>query len=131
MRSNRQKREILADKRSKARPKNEHKRIEGIVEAGVRKGVIEPLDRSKIKSKSVLPRIPDYYENKTFTCVDCGSKEVWTAKQQKWWYEQAGGEIETTAIRCRKCRRKERDRRAKARQVHLQGLAKKEESEQT
>lgn len=119
MNSNRQKRKILADKRSEARLQNEHKRIEGIVEAGVRKGVIERLDRCKIKSRSVLPCIPDYYENKPFTCVDFGSQEVWTAKQQKWWYEQAGGDIETTAIRCRKCRRKERDRRAKARQVHL------------
>ena len=112
------------------RLRREHKRVEDIVDAGVRKGVIEPVDRSKIKSRSVIPSIPDYYENKAFTCMDCGSQEVWTAKQQKWWYEVAGGEIETTAIRCRKCRRKERDRKAKAREVHFQGLAMKKETEQ-
>jgi Probable zinc-ribbon domain len=30
-----------------------------------------------------------YYIDKSFTCARCGSEEVWTAAQQKWWYEVA------------------------------------------
>ena len=30
-----------------------------------------------------------YYVDEPFTCKDCGSSEVWTAKQQQWWFEVA------------------------------------------
>lgn len=49
---------------------------------------------------------PLYYEDREFTCVDCGREEVWTAGQQKWWYEVAKGPIFSTAIRCRACRQR-------------------------
>ena len=65
------------------------------------------------------------YLDKTFTCVDCGLEQVWTATQQKWWYEVAKGDVFTTATRCRACRRRERTRKAEARRVHLEGLARK------
>ena len=52
---------------------------------------------------------PLYYVDYPFTCVDCGSQEVWTAEQQKWYYEVAKGPIYPFAIRCRKCRQAERD----------------------
>ena len=39
-----------------------------------------------------------------FTCRDCGEEQVWTAKQQKWWYEVVGGAIDSTAVRCLPCR---------------------------
>ena len=86
-----------------------------------------PVDASKIRSGVSLagPWIPDYYDDLPFTCKDCGKAEVWTASQQKWWYEVAGGQFETTAIRCRKCRAAERSRKADARRVHLEGLKKK------
>ena len=48
--------------------------------------------------------VPDFYEDKPFKCKDCGVDQVWTAKQQKWWYEDAGGDLETTAVLCRACR---------------------------
>jgi hypothetical protein len=67
-----------------------------------------------------------YYIDVPFTCNDCGKAEVWTAGQQKWWYEVAKGGVWTTARRCRACRRRERERRNAARQVHLQGLSHKE-----
>jgi hypothetical protein len=35
---------------------------------------------------------------------------VWTAKQQKWWYETAHGHIESRAVRCLACRRARRER---------------------
>ncbi|BEP58265.1 zinc-ribbon domain-containing protein [Variovorax boronicumulans] len=48
--------------------------------------------------------LPTFYVDKAFTCRDCGAQEVWTAKQQKWWYEVALGSIHSTAVRCRACR---------------------------
>lgn len=51
---------------------------------------------------------PQYYIDKPFACVDCGAAEVWTAHQQKWYYEVAKGSLHATAIRCRPCRRRHR-----------------------
>ena len=67
-----------------------------------------------------------YYVDRPFTCNDCGKAEVWTATQQKWWYEVAKGGVWTTARRCRPCRRLERERRQEARRVHVEGLARKQ-----
>lgn len=66
-----------------------------------------------------------YYLDQPFVCQGCGKEEVWTARQQKWWYEVAKGSVWTTARFCRACRRRERERRADARRVHLDGLEKK------
>ncbi|MFT3786282.1 MAG: zinc-ribbon domain containing protein [Tepidisphaeraceae bacterium] len=68
-----------------------------------------------------------FYEDQPFTCVDCGKHEVWSAAQQKWWYEVAKGDVWTVAQRCRLCRRRERERKNEARSVHLEGLARKAE----
>src|SRR5262245_35574621 len=70
-----------------------------------------------------------FYVDRPFRCVDCGKKEIWTGTQQKWWYEIAKGFVYSTAIRCRLCRRKEGERRAQARQVHLEGLARKKRTQ--
>ena len=70
-----------------------------------------------------------FYVDKPFVCKACGKQEVWSAGQQKWWYETAKGDVWTTATRCLACRRKERERRNDARRVHLDGLAKKRENE--
>ncbi|MCA9162262.1 MAG: zinc-ribbon domain containing protein [Planctomycetales bacterium] len=32
--------------------------------------------------------------------------QVWSAQQQKWYYEVAKGSLYATAIRCRECRQK-------------------------
>ncbi len=63
-----------------------------------------------------------YYTDLPFRCVDCGTDETWTARQQKWWFEVAKGHIFSTARRCRNCRRKERERSNESRRVHLEGL---------
>lgn len=55
--------------------------------------------------------LPDYYIDMPFRCNDCGTHEVWTAKQQKWWYEVALGNINSTARYCAECRRKRRAQR--------------------
>lgn len=31
------------------------------------------------------------YRDQPFRCQDCGRAEMWTAAQQKWWYETAKG----------------------------------------
>ena len=67
-----------------------------------------PADQSKhAPHNSYDP--PQYYVDEPFTCVDCGLKEVWTAEQQKWYYEVAKGPIYGRAVRCRECRRKRRE----------------------
>jgi hypothetical protein len=53
-----------------------------------------------------------YYVDMPFTCKGCGKEEVWTATQQKWWYEVARGDIATRAVRCRPCRRRHREEKA-------------------
>lgn len=67
--------------------------------------------------------IRGYYRDEPFKCRDCGKPEVWTASQQKWWFELAKGGLFTKATRCRSCRRRERERRSEARRTHLKGLA--------
>jgi len=64
-----------------------------------------------------------YYRDMLFRCISCGKEEVWAATQQKWWYEVAKGNVESTAVRCHLCRRKEQARKAEARRVHIEGLA--------
>jgi hypothetical protein len=54
---------------------------------------------------------PLYYVDQPFTCVTCGRAEVWTATQQKWYYEVAKGSLYGRAIRCGACRRRVREQR--------------------
>jgi len=69
-----------------------------------------------------------YYVDVHFNCKACGAAQVWTETQQKWWYESAKGDVWTTAVLCRPCRKREQARRAAAREVHLAGLAAKGEN---
>jgi len=75
--------------------------------------------------------IPDfvqrgYYQDRPFRCKGCGVEEIWTAAQQRWWYEEAQGDVWTVAVRCRACRQAERARKAEARRIHREGLAMKQ-----
>src|SRR5687767_12111080 len=115
MSSSKQKRQKL--KLTRAERKAELERVELLT--CIKKGTIIAVNRSKVFSRSVLPKIPDYYQDTWFTCKDCGEQDLWTAKQQQRWYEEQGGEIEAVAIRCRACRRKEKLRRETARTIHL------------
>jgi hypothetical protein len=69
---------------------------------------------------------PDgFYESTRFVCRDCGKEEIWTAAEQKWWYEERGGYADPSALRCLECRLKERERKAEARRVSAEGMARK------
>jgi hypothetical protein len=97
----------------------------------VRAHGLAPIDKPRLFSRSVIGSFGvrtfagRFYQNHEFTCRDCGAKPVWTGRQQKWWFEEAGGEMEAVAIRCRECRVKERERKAEARRLHLEGLERK------
>ena len=72
--------------------------------------------------------LPDFYRDLPFRCRGCGGDEVWTAKQQKWWYEVAQGNINSTAMHCRACRRLEKARVDEARRVSEAGRLGKAQS---
>ena len=74
-----------------------------------------PVDASKVNMGNTYSSAPEYYYDIAFTCCDCKSDENWTASQQKWWYEEAGGYFFAGAIRCRECRETERERKREAR----------------
>ena len=66
-----------------------------------------------------------WYRDYPFTCVDCGKLEIWTDKQQKWWYEVAKGGILTVATRCPQCRRIHRECKAAQSLRSIAGFEKK------
>jgi len=116
-------RKAKADKRTKgfAKGTGSPRRVPLFGEAAVNTTALAP-DNSYDTPEFVLRGT---YRDKRFTCKDCGKDEVWTATQQKWWYEIAKGNVWTTATRCRPCRRKDQARKAEARRVHLDGVARK------
>jgi hypothetical protein len=67
-----------------------------------------------------------YYAPVPFTCEDCGIAQVWTAAQQKWWYESVGASLYTTARRCRPCRARAREEKRIAAEKKKQGSTKHE-----
>jgi len=75
-----------------------------------------PVDESKLNMGNTYSSPPEYYYDVEFTCVDCGIEQTWTAAQQKWWYEDAGGYFFATAIRCRPCRQKVKEEKASQRE---------------
>lgn len=92
-----QKRRIFAANKSLA-PQNQLDKStvpEGAVMADTAKQVA-----NNSRSAPVL-----YYVDKPFKCINCDKEQVWTASQQKWYYEVAKGSLYATAIRCRACRR--------------------------
>jgi hypothetical protein len=123
MKSAKQKREELKARREKQEKKRALKKRLTVVQ---RPGNIAPVNPNALAPSNSYSPLPLFYVDKPFTCKDCGKAEVWTATQQKWWYEVAKGNIDSTAIRCRPCRRKEQQRKAEARRVHLQGKEKKQ-----
>ena len=76
----------------------------------------EPADTSTLArfNQGTYSVLPTFYVDRPFRCRDCGAEEVWTAKQQKWWYEGVGARLESQATRCLPCRRARRAELAKA-----------------
>jgi Probable zinc-ribbon domain len=81
-----------------------------------------PAEQEKLLHDRSWGLRPRFYADKRFTCVECGTAEVWTAADQKWWYEEAKGKIATRAKRCRACRRSGRLLRSQERRIHVEGM---------
>lgn len=82
-------------------------------------------NRGQLGHNNTYDPFPLFYIDRPFVCRDCQAAQIWTAKQQKWWYEIAQGNINSSAVRCRPCRKKEQARKVEARQAHLEGLERK------
>lgn len=81
-----------------------------------------PAEPSLLLHDNTYGSRPRYYVDTPFVCIECGTAEVWTAEQQKWWYEVAKGKIASRANRCSACRHRRRLRRSQERRVHIEGL---------
>lgn len=101
MKSGKQRRQEIKTKRRK---KAESLEVDVFSAAILRPKYSIEADHSELMHNNTYGPLPNFYIDIAFVCQDCGSEEIWTAKQQKWWYEIAKGHIDSTAIRCRTCR---------------------------
>ena len=67
---------------------------------------------------------PMWYEDQQMKCVDCGREFVFTARQQKRWFEVFKIPIHVVANRCVVCRGKRRNKIA-AQKRHMEEMAKR------
>src|SRR5437899_11058967 len=61
-------------------------------------------DHSKLSHINTYGTLPEFYLDQPFTCRKCGKREIWKAKDQKWYYEEAKGHIDAIAVECHDCR---------------------------
>ena len=70
----------------------------------VREGQRLPVDRDQLSAESRNSwSLPNYYEDRTYWCVGCGEKQLFTAKEQKDYHEIKKRYIYKSRIRCRSC----------------------------
>lgn len=113
MKSGRRRREEIRQKRLE-RAKRLEERLRASPHGVAWPGAgVEEADRALLaRHNNTYATLPAFYVDTIFTCRDCGEEQVWTAKQQKWWYEERLGPIDSTAVRCLPCRRARRTQRA-------------------
>jgi tetratricopeptide (TPR) repeat protein len=58
-----------------------------------------------------------FYVNVQKTCIQCGQDFIFSAKEQKYWYESLKFHFDSFAIRCPKCRRRRRSEKALNKQI--------------
>jgi hypothetical protein len=66
-----------------------------------------------------------YYVDQPFVCRGCGIDEIWKAAAQKRYVETYKGHFYARAIRCRACRKNERERKVLARSALQAGMLRK------
>ncbi len=127
MKSNKQRRAEIKEKRlMRAQRKIYVPRFRNlIVSAGDR----ESVDVAALRPNNSYGE-PDFvrrgfYLPSSFSCSDCGAREIWTAKQQKLWYENWQGTLFSSAVRCRVCRARARATKAEARAASFAAIIKK------
>ena len=62
-------------------------------------------DHSNLSHINTYGNLPDFYLDRPFICRKCGKREIWKAKDQKWYYEEAKGHIDAVAVECHDCRK--------------------------
>lgn len=125
MKSGKQRRaEIKERRRKKAAPYKDLDRFD--LSCKPLTAIMANVEELQHNPRAAYTSMPLFYLDMPFICKDCGSPELWTAKQQKWWYEIAKGSIDSVAVRCRSCRKKEQARKEEVRRVHLEGIANKQ-----
>ncbi|BEP37308.1 hypothetical protein GmRootV59_42790 [Variovorax sp. V59] len=117
MKSNKQRRaEIRARRLERAAHIEAQMRKSNQLRASLRSPGFEPADVGVLeRHNNTVGPLPTYYVDRAFICRECGSEEVWTAKQQKWWHEVVHGSIESCAVHCLACRRARRAAHAASR----------------
>ncbi len=89
-----------------------------------------PADLTKQAPISSYSYPEFWYRDEERTCVDCGAEFVFSAKDQKFWYEVARIPLHATANRCLACRhqRREAKRQNKAHMEKLEAERTKKET---
>ena len=64
-----------------------------------------PADQSKLDHINTYGALPEYYIDQPFICRSCGKREIWHARDQKWYCEEAKGHIDAIAVECHHCRK--------------------------
>jgi predicted RNA-binding Zn-ribbon protein involved in translation (DUF1610 family) len=64
-----------------------------------------PADPAKLGHINTYGFLPEFYVDVPFECRDCGKVEIWRARDQRWYYEEAKGHIDARAVRCHACRK--------------------------
>ena len=67
-----------------------------------------PADASQLSHINTYGSLPEYYIDQPFSCRRCGKREIWKAKDQKWYYEEAKGHIDAIAVECHSCRKRQK-----------------------
>ena len=66
-------------------------------------------DPTKLTHINTYGSLPDYYIDRVFTCRKCGKREIWRARDQKWYYEETKAHIDAVAVECHDCRTIEKE----------------------
>jgi putative zinc ribbon protein len=86
---------------------------------------------ANLSHNNTYGRLPRFYIDRVVICRQCGKEEVWPAERQKWWYEEAKGNINTQAVLCRSCRSAEKERKARVRDAAQEGIRNKRKHSET
>lgn len=73
-----------------------------------------PVDPERINLGGSYFR-PVCFRDQPFVCRDCGAACVWQVESQRWYFETFFAPYYEQPVRCRACRRKERERVRQAR----------------
>ena len=61
-------------------------------------------DTSRLTHINTYGELHEFYIDRPFQCRRCGKPQIWRARDQKWYYEEAKGHIDAIAVECRACR---------------------------